>query len=243
MKMALRFAAAFLALAALLGTLRAAEDDEKKEEKTEHKDYRIFTAKNGKTIEARVVTRIDDENYTVEDKEGKSYKLNLNNLSASDQQFLEFWEPGAILDFTTATLPEVLKKMKYSMADLTVSGDTQIFTAEVDGEEMKFVLAPGRNFSTLDPSAAETLGLQLSEGTLNIQDGQGNQERTKQGTVKAFVIGDVEIESVDFQVFDLAKIAGTVPANTAGAVGTDLLTKLNALVDLGGQRLFVKKDD
>ncbi|NIP93476.1 MAG: hypothetical protein GWO24_08475, partial [Akkermansiaceae bacterium] len=81
-----------------------AQEEEKAEEKAENKpkpekkDYRTFTSKNGKSLEARVVTRIDDERYTIETPEGQSFTINIESLTRSDQTYLELWEPDAILD-------------------------------------------------------------------------------------------------------------------------------------------------
>ena len=220
----------------------ADDEDEKKEEKAVPKDFRTFTAKNGKSLKARVLTRIDDERYTVETPEGKKFTLNVNTLSKSDQQFLEFWEPNAIIDLKTAELPDVLDQMGYSVLDLSSNGDYMFVTATVDGKEGKFVLDASRKFSTIDPKAAEEAGISLSQGNINFTAAGGQVTRSKRGTAKVFKAGLVEVKSHAFESITINMMFRSVPANTIGAIGGDLLKKLNALVDYEGKRLFVKGD-
>lgn len=233
--------AAPLLLSLLLALPVPAAEEGQEAKEPEHQDYRVFTARNGKTVEARVVARIDDERYRLETKDGNAFTLKIDTLSESDQQFLEFWEPDAILDFATATLPQVLAKMDYSSVPMTVAGNNQLVAASLGGTELRFVLAPSRNFSTLDPASASNLGLELVDGTLSLRDAQGNTERSKQATIASFTMGDVELDGLNLQVVEVAKLVNPVPANTVGILGSDVLEKLNALVDLGGKRLFVKE--
>ena len=245
MKMFLLRPLAAVVLLCCSATFVVADDkdtDEKKEETPKHKDYRNFTAKNGKSLEARVLTRIDDERYKVETPEGKVFTLNINSLSKSDARFLEFWEPDRILDLTTAELADVLEKMSYSLQPLTSSGDRFFVTATVDGKKAKFILDPSRKFSSLDPEAAKEIGMKLGQGGVTFTS-NGKTERSQKGTAKVFTIGEVEVKSHSFEVLSSSFMFGSVPADTAGSIGTDLFKKLNALVDYDGKRLFVKGNE
>ena len=240
--------AAALVLTAAVPFL-SAQDDEKETEtekkpKFEEKDFRTFKSKNGRSLKARVVSRIDDERYSVETPEGKSFTLNVNNLSRSDQTYLELWEPGAILDLASADLEEVLEKMGYSAAALTASGDRLMLTVTVSDKELKFLLDPSQKFSTLDPAIAMALGITLGQGTINFKDAAGKVERSQQGSLKEFSLGEMEIKSHLFQVISMSRFAGgQLPKDTAGAIGGDLLKKLHALVDYAGKQLFVRENE
>ncbi len=220
------------------------DKEEKKEEKPKLKNFRTFTSRNGKSLEARVVARIDDERYTVETPEGKKFTFNIKTLSKSDQTYLDFWVPDAILDLSTADLKDVMEKMNYRGVELISTGNRLFATASADGKELKFVLDPGRSFSTLDPAVAKDLGLKLSPGTINFSDGAGKIVRSEQGSAKGIKIGDLEVKSHLFQVLDMAMMGGgALPGNTSGAIGADLLSKLNAVVDHGGKYLFMREQD
>ena len=215
--------------------------DEKEE--VDEKEFRKFTAKNGKSIEARVVARIDDERYTVESRDGKRFTLNTGTLSKSDADFLFLWEPDAILDLKTAGLEKVLEKIGYSMVELTSAGTNSMFPVTVGGQEYKFVLGGRNAWSILDTKVATDLGLTLSQGNVNFTLQGGGQERSQQGTVKTLAIGETELEDQSLQVIDVGKVSSGLPAAVSGILGSDHIKKFNSLIDLSGKRLFVRADD
>ncbi|MDP7308454.1 MAG: hypothetical protein QF405_12520 [Roseibacillus sp.] len=243
---------AALLLLAWMATPAPADDkeedaaEEKKGEATEEKsdpaEFRTFTSTRGdKTLKLKVVARIDDETYKVENPEGKVFNIKTANLSHSDQRFLDFWEPDAILNLQTAKLPKVLEQMGYSTLDLTVVESTFFVNVTVDGKSGKFLLDPNRGWSTFDPAAAKEIGMNLGQGRINFTDNTGKTSRSKRGAVKEFKAGQVTITAHEFEVIEVAKMFRAVPANTIGAIGGDLLKRLNALIDFGGKRLFVRK--
>ncbi len=212
------------------------------EKKSDPGEFRTFTSARGdKTLKLKVVARIDDETYKVENPEGKVFNIKATSVSPSDQGFLDFWEPDAILDLQSAELPKVLDKMGYSTLDLTVVESTFFVNVTVDGKSGKFLLDPSRGWSTFDPAAAKEIGMNLTEGRINFTDNTGKTSRSKRGAVKEFKAGQVTIASHEFEVLEVAKMFRAVPANTIGAIGGDLLKRLNALIDYGGKRLFVKE--
>lgn len=213
------------------------EEQEKEAEEADAKAFRIFTSARGnKTLKLKILARIDDETYKVEDPDGKTFNIKTTALSKSDQRFLDFWEPNTIFDLKSAKLNDVLDQMGYSALDLTAIESSYLVTATIDGKEGKFLLDPSRGWSTLDTAAAEAIGISLGQGRVNF-----NGTRSKQGAAKEFKAGLVKLESFEFQVIDLAVAYQGVPKGTLGAIGGDLLKDLNALVDYDGKRLFVKK--
>ena len=241
--------AALLFLASVTIPAPAEDEDEGSdkenpvEKKSDPAEFRTFTSANGnKTLQLKVVARINDETYKVENPEGKIFSIKTSSLSRSDQNFLDFWEPGAIFDLKTAQLPEVLDQMGYSALDLTTAGNTFIVNITADGKSGKFLLDPSRSFSTFDPAAAADIGMNLGEGRISFTDNAGQTSRSKQGAVKELKAGQVTLASQEFQVIEVAKMFRGVPAGTLGAIGGDLLSRLNALVDYEGKQLFVKAD-
>jgi hypothetical protein len=83
--------------------------------------------------------------------------------------------------------------------------------------------------------------MNLTDGRINFTDNTGKTSRSKRGAVKEFKAGAVTVTSHEFEVIEVAKMFRAVPANTLGAIGGDLLKRLNALVDFGGKRLFVRQ--
>lgn len=230
-------AAAFLVLGA---PILVADDDEEKKEEPAPKDIRTFTAKNGKTIEARVLARLDDDRYKVETPKGKVFTLNIKNLSRSDQLFLEFWEPDAILDLAAAPLVEVMEKMEFSTAKMTATGINFYVTLSVNGTEGKFILNPGQAWSVMDPAFAKKLNVELGQGRINLNDANGNAARSQACTPETLSVGDVKLESPRFEVYSLSRAFNGLPAGMGGTLGADILPKLNAVVDYGGRQLFVR---
>ena len=222
-----------------------AQNDEKNEqEKKDDGSFRIFTSARGnKTLRLKVLSRIDDETYKVENEDGKAFNIKTSNLSRSDQLFLDIWEPNAIFNLKTAKLPEVLDQMGYSALDLTTAGNTFIVNMTADGKSGKFLLDPSRSFSTLDPAAAAAISMKLGEGRITFTDNAGQNSRSKQGAVKELKAGVVTLASQEFQILEIARMFRGVPAGTLGAIGGDLLNRLNALVDYEGKKLFVKADE
>ena len=242
---------ATLLLLQLVGPLCLADEEngvpaeEKKEDSPEKapdlSEFRTFTsAKGNKTLQLKVVARIDDETYKVQNPEGRIFNIKTSNLSRSDQLFLDFWEPDAIFNLKEAGLPDVLDQMGYSVLDMTVVESTFFVTATVDGKTGKFLLDPSRGWSTFDPAAAKEIGMNLTEGRINFTDNTGKSSRSQRGVIKEFKAGMVSVSSHVFEVIEVAKMFRAVPANTIGAIGGDMLKKLNALVDFGGKRLFVR---
>ena len=56
-------------------------------------------------------------------------------------------------------------------------------------------------------------------------------------TIKVVQNGVQQVQQMKAQVEQISEMK-----NTIGAIGGDLLKRLNALVDFGGKRLFVRKD-
>lgn len=233
-----------LALALLLSCSAplacAADPEDEKAAKAEPKDYRVFTNKSGKSMKARVLARIDDDSYRVETPEGKKHTLMVDTLSKSDALYLEFWEPNAILDLKSAKLNEVLEEMGYATLELTSSNDRLFVNATIDGKEGLFVIDSGHKWSTLDAAIATEIGMKLGPGEVTFNDGKGGSTKSQKGPAKSFRLGTVELKSYDFEVIELGKMIKNVPAKTIGAIGSILLTKLNALVDHEAKRLFIK---
>ena len=93
--------AALLFLASVTIPAPAEDEDEGSdkenpvEKKSDPAEFRTFTSANGnKTLQLKVVARINDETYKVENPEGKIFSIKTSSLSRSDQNFLDFWEPG-----------------------------------------------------------------------------------------------------------------------------------------------------
>ena len=225
------------------GTPAEGQKENSPEKAPDLSEFRTFTsAKGDKTLQLKVVARIDDETYKVQNPEGRIFNIKTSNLSRSDQLFLDFWEPDAILNLKEAALPDVLDQMGYSVLNMTVVESTFFITATVDGKTGKFLLDPSRGWSTFDPVAAKEIGMNLGQGRINFTDNTGKSSRSQRGAVKEFRAGSVSVSSHDFEVIEVAKMFRAVPANTIGAIGGDLLKRLNALVDFGGKRLFVRAE-
>lgn len=215
--------------------------DDEKEEKADAKEYRTFKRKkDGKGIKAIVLSRIDDERYLVELSNGKEYELNVEDVSEADARYLEFWEPSAALDLKSAKLNEVLEQMGYATLPLISSNDRLFVNVTIDGKEGLFVLDPGHKWSTLDAAVAAEIGMKLGQGGVTFNDGKGGSARSQKGPAKSLRVGSVELKSHSFEVIALNMMIKNVPGKTIGAIGSTLLTKLNALVDHEGKRLFIK---
>ena len=132
--------------------------------------------------------------------------------------------------------------MGYGFADLTVTERANIVAVSVVDTDTGFLMDPTREFSILDAALASDLDLELSPANLKFKQADGTEITASKTDVEKFTIGGVT-RKAEFIVIDLAKISANLPNNAKGVLGSGLLNKFNALIDLGNKRLFVRSTE
>lgn len=219
----------------------SAQDPEKPEKVDLGPEYRKFTAKNGKVLVAKVVARIDEKTYTFETPEGQSYKMALTSFAASDQQWLEFWQPDFVTDLTKIDLKEALEKMGFEAVSLTAPAVGLIVQVTVGDADLKLLFDPKAKNTILDIEPADRAGLDITDSNSGFQDQAGNKIQSKKADNASFKFGNADPIEASVLVIDLSLIGGAkIQKEADGILGADLLSNLEALVDFSGKTLYVK---
>jgi hypothetical protein len=229
-----------LSIILLCGILAIAEEKAEPPPKPEA-GFRTFTGRNGKSLEAKVVARIDDETYALRTPEGKSISIKAAGMSDSDQQFLLRWDPEFPVDLSDTPLDEVAEKMGYTAVKMEPSPAGTVVLAKLDGSDIKLFFDPRARNSVIDSAAASGAGLKTRQSQLVFQDGAGKKTQAQECAGAPLDLGGFTPENLTLIVVDLDAIGGSAIKKSAdGILGKDLLERLNALVDYKGMQLFVK---
>ncbi len=202
---------------------------------------RTFTSSSGKTVEGKVISRIDDETFLLRNPEGNEFKLRLSALSDSDKVFLEIWQPDMPIDLAEVSLEDALPKMGYSSAEIVQSGIGPVVTLKIDDTTFKMLIDPKRTYSLIDKEAADNANFDLSNSTSAFKDAAGNRVVAQQYKKPGISFGGSDPISSPILVIALEVIGGAAIKNEAdGIMGADLLKSANALLDFNENKLHVK---
>jgi hypothetical protein len=202
---------------------------------------REFTGKNGKKIDAEIVSRTETQ-VELKLKDGKTVKVAINSLSSGDQLFVKTWEdPAAKAErLKGIDLGDVMAAKGYF--SLTVeSGTGQMFvSASINGKQGKFLV---------DDSAAVPLIKQASlekfELTMKAAPAQGGPAggNTVIGTAQPKTFGN---ESKSFAppecyVLTLEHFPKNVLEQIDGVIGGQFFVDRGAVLDYSAKKLWLKE--
>lgn len=201
---------------------------------------REFTGKNGKKIDAEIVSRTETQ-VELKLKDGKVVKVAINSLSSADQLFVKTWEdPAAKAErLKGIDLGDVMAAKGYFA--LTVeSGNGQMFvSASINGKQGKFLV---------DDSAAVPLIKQASlekfELTMKAVPPQGPAGGNSViGTVQPKTFGN---ESKSFAppecyVLTLEHFPKNVLEQIDGVIGGQFFVDRGAVLDYSAKKLWLKE--
>lgn len=138
--------------------------------------------------------------------------------------------------------PPKCELMKAATLPVTMAGTRPMVTIKINGQDTRFLADSGAFFSTMNPAAAERLGLKLSMAPLGLQvRGVGGSIHVDLGTAKDVEIDGIPLHNMQFLVGATQGGGG----DSAGLLGQNVLGFADAEYDLanGVIRLVVPKGD
>ncbi len=201
---------------------------------------REFTGKNGKKIDAEIVSRTDTQ-VELKLKDGKTVKVAINSLSSADQLYVKTWEdPAAKAErLKGIDLGDVLAAKGYFALKLEGGDKEMIVTAMINGKEGKFLVDNGASVPLIKQASLEKFGLTMTAVPAQGQAG-GN---TVIGTVRPKSFGSEEdsFAPPECYVLTLEHFPKNVLDLIDGVIGGQFLVDHSAVLDYSAKKLWLKE--
>lgn len=200
---------------------------------------REFTGKNGKKIEAEIVSRTETR-VELKLKDGKTVDVAIDSLSGVDQLYVKTWEdPAARTErLKGVDLGEVLAAKGYF--GLTVeSGERGTFVlATVNGKPGKFLVDNSAQVPLFKQASLEKFELVMT--VVPAQGPAGGN--TVIGTVqpKSFGTEDQSFAPPECYVLTLEHFPKELLEQIDGVIGGQFLLDHGAILDYAGKKLWLK---
>lgn len=202
---------------------------------------REFTGKNGKKIDAEIVSRTDSQ-VELKLKDGKTIKVPINSLSSADQLYVKTWEdPAAKAERLKGIDLGDMMEAKGYFALPVESGTGQMFVvASINGKEGKFLVDNGASVPLIKQASLEKFEL-----TMKAVPAQGGQAggNTVIGTVqpKSFGNGTTSFAPPECYVLTLGNLPKEVLDQIDGVIGGQFFVDHAAVLDYSAKKLWLKK--
>lgn len=194
---------------------------------------REFTGKNGKKIEAEIVSKTGSE-VELKLESGKTVTVPLSSLSEGDQLFVSVWESPEEKQakLKKVEIDEVLAAQGYVAFPIEIRGQFSVVKLRLDETEATFMFNHSVEEPVLDERAVERLGL-----TVEPLEGGGGGNVV--GTVKPEKLGNGS-DQLDGRRFLVAPING-IPQEVDGLIGGQFFVDHAARVDFANKKLWIKE--
>lgn len=191
---------------------------------------REFTGKNGKKIEAEIVSKSGKEVELKLDT-GKVVTVPLSSLSDGDQLFVEVWESSEAKEKRLEGLEpnEVLLAKGYVPLQIVDKQGMLLVVMQLDGNEVTLVIDHRNPKPLLSKAAVDRLGLEMKAP---------EQEGQLLGTVSPDEIGNgsEKVGGMAFYVVALDKL----PEGIDGMIGGQTFVDWSARLDFSAKKLWIK---
>jgi|GEM_PF-7032344 len=191
---------------------------------------REFTGRNGRTIDAEIVSRTATEVELRLAEDGKLVTVPISSLSDSDQLYVQTWESEEQKQQRLRAIEpaEVLLARGYVGFPVESKEGLTIVVAQLAGKPARLLVDHRNPKPVLHDGALERLGL-----TMTAVEGGGQVK----GTVTPETIGNGSetMKGVEFYVATLQ-----LPEGVDGIIGGQTFVDLGALLDFANQRLWLK---
>lgn len=200
---------------------------------------REFTGKNGKKIDAEIVSRTDTQ-VELKLKDGKTVKVAIDSLSSADQLYVKTWEDPAekAARLKLIDLGEVLAAKGYFA--LAVEGGEQemVVSAMLNGKPGKFLVDNSASVPLIKQSSLEKFELTMTAVPAQGKAG-GN---TVIGTVqpKSFGSEDKSFAPPECYVLTLEHFPKSLLDQIDGVVGGQFFVDHAAVLDYSAKKLWLK---
>ncbi|MCU0796194.1 MAG: hypothetical protein MUF31_09695 [Akkermansiaceae bacterium] len=192
---------------------------------------REFTGKNGKKIEAEILSKTAKE-VELKLKDGRTLKVPLASLSEGDQLYVATWEsPEEIQRKLKAIDPdEVLAAKGYVDFPFEIVGQATVVTLQLGGKDVKLMIHHGNEQPVILQSAMEEKELPIAA-----LEGEGGGQVVGTYRPDKITNGKGELSSAEFLV---AKIDG-LPAGVDGLIGGQFFVDRKARMDFVHKKLWL----
>ena len=194
-------------------------------------DAREFTGRNGRKIEAEIVSKTTKE-VELKLEDGKTVKVPLSSLSDADQLFVETWEsPEEIKRKLSAIEPdEVLAARGFVDFPFEIVGQATVITLQLEGKDLKLMVHHGNEQPVILESSMNTHELKITP-----LEGEGGGQVVGTYRPEKISNGSAEINGSDFLV---ARIEG-LPAGIDGLIGGQFFVNHKARMDFVLKKLWM----
>jgi len=193
-------------------------------------DAREFVGRNGRKIEAEIVSKTDTE-VELEMADGKKVKIPIASLSSADQLFVKVWESPDDKKARLAgvDLGEALTAKGFVPFSTAMKEGSLVVSIWIDGKEAKFLIDHRNPKPILSQASVQRLGL-----AMKAVEGGGQIL----GTVTPAEIGNgsAGVKGVEFYV---AALEG-LPEDLDGLIGGQCFVDWEALHDFTGGKIWLK---
>ena len=201
---------------------------------------REFTGKNGKKIDAEIVSRTDTQ-VELKLKDGKTVKVAINSLSSGDQLFVKTWEdPAAKAErLKGVDLGDVLAAKGYFALTIESGTNEMFVVASINGKQGKFLVDNGASIPLIKQASLEKFELTMK--AVPAQGPAGGNAVI--GTVQPKTFGN---ESKSFAppecyVLTLEHFPKNVLEQIDGVVGGQFFVDHAAVLDYSAKELWLKE--
>ena len=201
---------------------------------------REFTGKNGKKIDAEIVSRTDTQ-VELKLKDGKTVKVAINSLSSGDQLFVKTWEDPAAKEerLKGVDLGDVLAAKGYFALTIESGTNEMFVVASINGKQGKFLVDNGASIPLIKQASLEKFELTMK--AVPAQGPAGGNAVI--GTVQPKTFGN---ESKSFAppecyVLTLEHFPKNVLEQIDGVVGGQFFVDHAAVLDYSAKKLWLKE--
>lgn len=194
---------------------------------------REFKGKNGKAIEAEVVSKSPGK-VTLKLESGKEVEVPLGSLSEADQLYVAVWESpeDRTKRLKAVKLDEALEAQGFIPLTVALEEGQMFVTVDADGQRLKLLISHQNDQPVLRKASLDEKGLKLKpvEGGGQIL-----------GTCSPDLVGAGDgrgIKNIEFLVADLANM----PAGVDGMIGGQVFVDHSARLDFLTKKLWLKVD-
>lgn len=201
---------------------------------------REFTGKNGKKIDAEIVSRTETQ-VELKLKDGKTVKVAINSLSSGDQLFVKTWEdPAAKAErLKGVDLGDVLAAKGYFALTIESGTNEMFVVASINGKQGKFLVDNGASIPLIKQASLEKFELTMKAVPAQGQAGGS----TVIGTVqpKTFGSDSGSFAPPECYVLTLEHFPKNVLEQIDGVVGGQFFVDHAAVLDYSAKKLWLKE--
>lgn len=193
-------------------------------------EAREFKGKNGKVIEAEIVSKSPGK-VVLRLDEGRELEIPLSSLSEADQLFVEVWvsPEQKAAQLRKVELNEALEAQGYLALPVSLVEGRLVVEVTMNGESAKLMVDHRNEQPILSKAAAEKKGFKFKK-----LEGGGQVV----GKYTPDLVGDGErgMKRLEFLVADVPNL----PGNIDGMIGGQTFVDHSARLDFEGKKLWVR---